>query len=46
MAKCAHAKTTTLYAQRRDGDKRAFKPEGRKCDSCGAVLPLGIKDGA
>lgn len=40
MPKCLHPKKTTLYAQRRDGSKRAFKPEGRKCEACGAVLPF------
>lgn len=38
--KCQHPKTTTLYAQRRQGTKRAFRPEGRKCEGCGAVLPF------
>lgn len=43
--KCQHPKTTTLYAQRRDGSKRAFKPEGRKCEACGAVLPFRLEGG-
>jgi hypothetical protein len=42
--KCPHPKTVTLYAQRKANGKRAFKPEGRKCEACGAVLPV-VKQG-
>lgn len=44
MVKCPHHKTITLYAQRRDGAKRSFKPEVRRCESCGTIMPRGIKE--
>lgn len=36
---CDHLKTRVLYEQRPPSEGRKLKAAGRKCESCGAVLP-------